>query len=145
MQTRDTNSPSLFLLLVISAACRAPSAPGQQSAFEGTWILSGGSCGGKPAPVNASDSKLEFEGNSVTIELATDECKAARRGSLVTTGATMELVFEEQPECHPRDCAMLGVLACPKTPLERKALPLSLRGEVLVLAVANGCESQYKR
>jgi hypothetical protein len=130
---------------MISAACRGPSAPTQPTGFEGTWFLSGGTCGGKPAPANAADSKLEFEGHSVTIELSTDECKAERRGSLVQTGEKMELVFEEQPECHPRECAMLNVLACPKTPLERKVLPMSQRGDVLVLAVAGGCESQYQR
>jgi hypothetical protein len=129
MQACDAKSPHLNALLmsflplvVISAACRGPSAPSQPSGFEGTWFLTGGSCGGKPAPVNAAESKLEFEGHSVT-----------------------ELVFEEQPECHPRDCAMLNVLACPKTPLERKVLPMSQRGEMLVLAVANGCESLYQR
>jgi hypothetical protein len=111
-------------------------------------LFLGGSCGGKPVAVNPSEpnSKLEFEGSSVVLELMTDECKAERRGSLVINGATMELVFEEQPECHPRDCAMLGVLACPKTPpVERKVLPLTQRGEVLVLSVASGCESHYQR
>jgi hypothetical protein len=135
----------LLLVLMISPACQGPSAPSHASPLDGTWFLSGGSCGGKPVAVNASDSKLELAGSSVALELATDECKAVRRGSLVTTGAAMELVFEEQPECHPRDCAMLGVLACPKTPLERRTLPLNLRGEVLVLTVANGCESNYQR
>jgi hypothetical protein len=88
---------------------------------------------------------LELEGNSATIEVSTDECKVARRGSLVVQGEKTELVFEEQPECRPRDCAMFNVLACPKTPLERKVLPLTMRGEQMVLAVANGCESYYQR
>src|SRR5262249_55959581 len=152
MQARDRKSPplpaltkSFLFLLMISAACRAPSAPSPPSVFEGNWFLSGGSCGGRPNPAGSPDSKLEFEGHSVTIELSTDECKAERRGSLVETGEKMELVFEEQPECHPRDCAMMGVLACPKTPPERKVLPMSKRGEALVLAVSNGCENQYQR
>jgi hypothetical protein len=154
MHARDAKSkplPALTLtlsslaLLVIAAACQPAAAPSPPTGFEGTWVLTGGSCGGKPAPANSADSKLEFEGHSVTFTLATDECKAERRGSLAVTGEKMELVFEEQPECHPRDCAMLNVLACPKTPLERKVLPMSKRGEALVLVVANGCESQYQR